>query len=456
MFSDFPNGICFMALGQLTWDITLRSSVSPWTAVIIGIAFSLKLFNYNFWIRGKYRAHLNKTNYGNGLGFTVQANKVNPMMPQNSIGLSPKSNAVPYELARKDFPMEYERANPVTTLEATKEWLDYLQKSRQAKSNGNIGPIKKVFSNLLEKKKNKKKMVSSTGGRSSIGGQSQCVGALKEYLGKQNNFQYLTAAIAGYANSNQVLGHHPMLANNIVAGRPKSRYQTHGGQVPRDLGVAVDFVNQVQELMANKNRFTAPDVRARRISSICSDFIEQNGSILNGCISPVKSKAPNSGRPLVFSSKNIQFISNDREKNVNPPRKNSSDVHGSSFSPNPKNPRRKIPSKSIYHIEPKMAKSLPQKLTQNRLLDIDERPKYELSYRSPGMSQSSLDIRAPGFENIQNLNPGPYPRRHKVLTPKDISLKYIAGVSLQSIAEIDDFSFNRSHPHSRPSQVGSF
>jgi hypothetical protein len=154
MFSDFPNGICIMALGQLTWDITLRSSVSIWTAVIIGIAFSLKLFNYNFWIRGKYRAHLNKTNYGNGTGFTAQANKVNPMMRQNSIGLSPESNAVPYELARIDFPMEYERANPVTSLEATKEWLDYLEKSRQKKLNGNIGPINKVFSNLLEKKMN--------------------------------------------------------------------------------------------------------------------------------------------------------------------------------------------------------------------------------------------------------------------------------------------------------------
>lgn len=143
-----------MALGQLTWDITLRSSVSIWTAVIIGIAFSLKLFNYNFWIRGKYRAHLNKTNYGNCTGFMAKANKVYPMMRQNSIGLSPESNAVPYELARIDFPMEYERANPVTSLEATKEWLDYLEKSRQKKLNGNIGPINKVFSNLLEKKMN--------------------------------------------------------------------------------------------------------------------------------------------------------------------------------------------------------------------------------------------------------------------------------------------------------------
>ena len=182
MFSDFPNGICILALGQLTWDVVLRSSVSPWTAVIIGIAFSLKVFNYNFWIRGKYRAHLNKTNYGNETGFTAQANKVIPMMRQNTASLSPTANAVPYEEARKDFPMEYERANPVTTLEATKEWLSYLEKSRQAKLNGNIGPIKKVFSNLLDIKKNKKKMASDTGGRSSIGGQSQCVGA---WLGRR-------------------------------------------------------------------------------------------------------------------------------------------------------------------------------------------------------------------------------------------------------------------------------
>lgn len=300
-------------------------------------------------------------------------------------------------------------------------------------------------------------MVSSTGGRSSIGGQSQCVGVLEEYLGEQNNFQYLTASIAGYANANQVLGHRPMLANNIVAGRETRRNQQDGAQLSRDLGVAVEFVNQVQELMANKNHLTAPDVRARRISSICGDFIKENGSIFNGCISSVKSNAPNSGRPSIFSSKNIHFISNDPEKKVNPRRKNSSDVRSSTFSPNSKKPRKqKIPSKSIHHIESKMAISHPQKFTQNRLLDIDERPNYDLSYRSPGMSQSSLDIRAPGFENIQNLNPGPNPRRHKLSVPKDTPTKDIDRVSLQSIAEIDDFSFNRSHPHSRPSQVGSF
>ena len=71
-------------------------------------------------------------------------------------------SAIPnYETARVNFIMEYERANPITQLEATKEWLEFIS-FESDKFNKKINSFKNEFAMAL---RNVTMNVNSTGGR---------------------------------------------------------------------------------------------------------------------------------------------------------------------------------------------------------------------------------------------------------------------------------------------------
>lgn len=170
MTAFFTNAILFFTVGQIFWDIMLRDKISQWSLIIFVVSSIIETFEIGLILLSlvkkmdtKLRSQLlkgeidlkqtlNAANSYNQSGiFILSNNEAEKNNNQKkccdccetfikdycrlkflftSLHVDYKQNMYTgrsYENARVDFQMEYDRSNPVTSFEATKNWIEFLR-----------------------------------------------------------------------------------------------------------------------------------------------------------------------------------------------------------------------------------------------------------------------------------------------------------------------------------------
>lgn len=178
MIIDFDWMFVSWMVGQIIWDLWLRDELSAYTFFTIALVGAIKLFRVNQWLQMKFRESIkskireeedaiNGSEGDLGEENLGETKKSGPKEKGVSVMAAVDGNT-PYKLVRRRFIMEYDRANPLTTLKATINWLKFVHSSSKKKEDA-ISGVTDAIGEILKKSKasgsGSKKFTLETGER---------------------------------------------------------------------------------------------------------------------------------------------------------------------------------------------------------------------------------------------------------------------------------------------------